>query len=316
MISDLHLGQPGGISVLELARPLERLLDALRDVERLVLLGDLVELQEVPSSYSFPIAEPVLRAVGAALGPDRTAIVVPGNHDHALIREWAREQGPSLAREALVPPGASPQLEQVLGWLSPAHVEVRYPGVWLSRGVWATHGHYLNHYLRPVSSYGLLHPLARLAPTSASRPSDYEYLAAIPARSHIREGLPPTRWHDGLVPRQLAPLLLRMLCVQMRRHSLPAMAKVAEALGVSADAVLFGHVHRRGPTRGEDLSAWRGSDGTPRFLNTGAWRYEPVIMYGARPPHPYWPGGAVMIDDRGSLQSVGLLDDLSAADFR
>ena len=316
VISDLHLGQLGGISVLEMPRPLERLLETLQHFERLVLLGDVVELQEVHSSYSFPIAEPILRAVGAALGRDRTVVLLPGNHDHGLIRDWSLAQGESLAREALVPNDASPLLAEVVSWLAPAHVEVRYPGIWLSPRIWASHGHYLNHYLRPVSSYGLLHPSARLTRSGARRPSDYEYLPRSPARPHIRDGLPPERWHDGLLPRQIAPLMLRVLSLQMRRHSIPAMANVAHALGVSAECVIFGHVHRRGPLHGEEESAWRPGGGSSRLLNTGCWRYEPAIMYGARPPHPYWPGGAVTIDRHGSLRSVGLLDDLSATDFR
>ncbi|MGH2842151.1 MAG: metallophosphoesterase [Solirubrobacteraceae bacterium] len=317
VISDLHLGQPSGVSVLERPRPLERLLEALAGCERLVLLGDVVELEEVHSSHSFPIAEPVLRAVGAALGPDREVLLLPGNHDHALVRDWSPAQGQGLEREALLAPVAwGPLLAQLVGWLAPAHVEVRYPGVWLAERIWASHGHYLNHYLRPVSTYGILHRRHRQGETGPHPPADYERIPSPPARPHMRDGLPPGRWHDGLIPRQLAPLAVSMLGRQMRRHSLPAMAKVASDLGVDADWVIFGHVHRRGPMPCDDLRAWGGRDGGPLLLNSGGWRYEPVIMHGMRPPHPYWPGGAVTIGSDGVPHSVGLLDDLTLADFR
>ena len=44
VISDLHLGARVRNSVLTSREPLERLLAALDDVDRLVLLGDVVEL--------------------------------------------------------------------------------------------------------------------------------------------------------------------------------------------------------------------------------------------------------------------------------
>ena len=55
-----------------------------------------------------------------------------------------------------------------------------------------------------------------------------------------------------VVPRVLlstgmAPVTATLLDVQMRRSATPAMARVARRLGIDADWVLFGHVHRRGP---------------------------------------------------------------------
>ena len=49
--------------------------------------------------------------------------------------------------------------------------------------------------------------------------------------------------------RRLSWLMVRLLGVQMRRASIPAVARVAERLGVDADHVIFGHVHRLGPLR-------------------------------------------------------------------
>ena len=39
-------------------------------------------------------------------------------------------------------------------------------------------------------------------------------------------------------------------------------------------------------------------------------------MHRARPPHPYWPGGAVVLEDGGEPEAVGLLDHLGAGELR
>jgi hypothetical protein len=49
------------------------------------------------------------------------------------------------------------------------------------------------------------------------------------------------------------------------------------------------------------------------MANTGSWVYEAILVHHARPPHPYWPGGAVVIADDGGPRAVGLLDHLDAA---
>jgi len=106
----------------------------------------------------------------------------------------------------------------------------------------------------------------------------------------------------------------RVLDVQMRRSATPAMARVVRRLGIEADWVLFGHVHRRGPI-GDEF--WPGeSDGAhpgrPRLVNTGAWLYEPLLVDRATAPHPYWPGGAILLEDGLPPRGMGLLDDMGA----
>jgi UDP-2,3-diacylglucosamine pyrophosphatase LpxH len=316
VISDMHLGQVGGISVLELAQPLERLLESVRRYDRLVLLGDVVEMAESHHAHSFPIAEPVLRAIGGAMRPGSQIVLVPGNHDHALIRAWSQTQGQALEREAVVPHDASPLLAQMVDWLGAEQVQVRYPGVWLSDEIWATHGHYLNYYLRPISSVGLLHPRHRQKAADPRLPAGYERTASSPAKPHMRDGLPPQRWHDRVIPPVLAPLLTRVLARQVRNHSLPALAHAAYALGVQAPWIIFGHVHRLGPMPGDAAAPWAGLTPGQQLLNTGSWRFEPVIDHRIHPPHPYWPGGAVTIEEDGIPKAIGLLDGLTEADFR
>ncbi len=153
--------------------------------------------------------------------------------------------------------------------------------MWLGESVWATHGHYLNHYLRPVSSYGL-HPPTGVEPAT---PAESEYVSDDPAREpHLRDGMLPERWLDRHWPTRLAPLSSFLLDRQMQRHSLPAMLGVVQALGVEADWVIFGHVHRRGPRERDDPARWSGQAGRPRLLNTGCWRYEPVVVQAPRRP--------------------------------
>jgi UDP-2,3-diacylglucosamine pyrophosphatase LpxH len=310
VISDAHLGQGGGISVLNRPRPLAALLEALDQHDRLVLLGDTVEMQEVHPELAFGMAEPVLRAIAEHLGPDKQVLLLPGNHDHALLGDWARSCGAALARENVVPPEASPELARLVSWFASTRIEVHYPGVWLADGVWATHGHYLNHYLRPVSSYGLHTPLG-VAPAT---PAESEYVAESSDRAHLRDGMLPERRVDRL-PKRLAPLTAWVLDRQMQRHALPAMAAVVEALGIEAEHVIFGHVHRLGPRERDDPARWSGPGGRPHLLNTGSWRYEPVVVRGLAGGAAYWPGGAISIDDAGRPRCVGLLDGLSERDL-
>jgi UDP-2,3-diacylglucosamine pyrophosphatase LpxH len=324
VVSDLHLANRSRRDVMQLPEIRERLLAAVEDtgVERLVLLGDTVELMHRQPRRSMVMAEPGLRALGRGLGPDREVIVVPGNHDSPLIRGWALAQGPRLQASHAVPPTASPGLERVLSWLAPARTRVSYPGVWLGDRIWATHGHYLDHHLMPDSPIGILRGARH--DVDATTPMAYEHLHQRTDRS--RESLPARLMARPVatvlkssadvlrvVPRLLlktgmAPLTSRLIDTQMRRSATPAMARVVDRLGIDADWVLFGHVHRRGPIGDE---AWPAPDG-PRLINTGAWLYEPLLVDRATAPHPYWPGGAVLLEDGQPPRSMGLLDDIGA----
>lgn len=330
--------------VLTRSRPLDILMQALDSVDRLVLLGDVVELFGRGRPRAMAVAEPVLRALGQRLGGDREVILVPGNHDRALVRPWLRRVGPSLTVDSLVPRDASPALSTMTSWLAPATVTVRYPGVWLSSRLWATHGHYLNRHLLPISSVGIKRGWLGRPPHYAARPFDYER----PRRGSMT-GTPQTlsRWAAGAphalsqllpgplggaadklgtlaraatMPRmarhllrpELAPLNASLLTVQMTRASLPALAQVVEQLGVEADWVVFGHVHRLGPLADDERSQWQGPAGKPRMVNAGSWLYEPLLVNRASPPHPYWPGGAVYLEDGKAPETLGLLDGLPA----
>jgi hypothetical protein len=334
VVSDLHLGSRLRRDVLRRPEALEALLDSLDGVERLVLLGDVVELLEGRPAEAMAVAEPVLRAVGARLGDGREAILVPGNHDAALVRSWARAQGTSLSIDAAVPLNASPLLARVTSWLAPARVRVHYPGVWLSEGVWATHGHYLDRHLLPEVAYGVARGVLGRLPRDGATPADYEQ-AGGPSFTRV-EALLTNRlprplaavWDDlvesvraatmpgiprRLLGRRIAPLTAMVLGVQARRASIPALGRVVHRLDVDAEWVIFGHVHRCGPLTGDDLRRWQGPGGRPQLANSGSWVHEPLLVHRARPPHPYWPGGAILLEDGHDPQAIGLLDRLDAA---
>jgi UDP-2,3-diacylglucosamine pyrophosphatase LpxH len=337
VVSDLHLGARLARDVLRHRAALDALLDALDGVDRLVLLGDVVELLEGQPERSMPIAEPILRAIGARLGGSAQVIVVPGNHDRALVRPWLREHGVPSSVDAEIPLDATPLLGRVTSWLAPARVSVRYPGVWLSDRIWATHGHYLDRHLMPEVAYGIARGALGRVPRDGAMPADYERPGG-PSLTRLEALM--TRW----LPRPLAALsddvaeLLRavtmpriprravtqrfswlnvlLLGVQMRRASMPALGRVVHRLGVDADWVIFGHVHRLGPLAADDLRRWTGPGGTQRIANTGSWVYEPLLVHHVTPPHPYWPGGAIVLPDGGEPRAVGLLDAFDATAVR
>jgi UDP-2,3-diacylglucosamine pyrophosphatase LpxH len=329
VISDLHLGGRLGRDVLRRPAPLEALLDALDGVDRLVLLGDAVELVAARPQRELKLAAPVLRAIGRRLGADRELILVPGNHDIALVRPWLQAHGVPAAVDAQIPLDATPLLAEVTALLAPARVRVHYPGVWLSERVWATHGHYLNRHLVPESAFGVARGLLGRLPRDGATPVDYEQAGApslrrLGAAVGRRLPRPLAAWEDDLaellraatmpsVPVHLlshrfAPLTTVLLGAQMRRASIPALVRVVHRLEVDADWVVFGHVHRCGPLPGDDPEQWRGAGGRPRIANTGSWVYEPLLLHRASSPHPYWPGGAILVEDDGDPQAIGLLD--------
>lgn len=333
MVSDLHLGARLGRDVLRQPPALAALLEALDGIDRLVLLGDVIELLEAPHAEALVAAEPILRAIGTRMGAEREIVVVPGNHDAALVRPWLRAHGVPLAVDATIPCDGSPALARVTRALAPARVQVRYPGVWLSHRIWATHGHYLDHHLLPAGAHGLVHrrrtDVGRPGAYERSRPSTPARLEALLSRrlprplAMILEGVAELAraatmpsLHRAIGTHRLAPLTTVLLGTQMQRASLPALATVARRLGVDADWVLFGHVHRLGPLAGDDPQRWSAPGGRPRLANTGSWTFESLLLHRGRPPHPYWPGGALLLEGDGDPQPLGLLDHLGPATLR
>ena len=187
IVSDLHLGSLTRTDVLRRRELREPLLAALADVERLVLLGDVLELRHGPMRDALVSSREFFEEIGAAMA-GRELVITAGNHDHALIEPWLASRGevsepPPLTEEQLLDPSeTSPALARIAAWSSPARVRVAYPGLWVRPDVYATHGHYLDCHLTIPTlerlSMGTMGRLLRHPPQSLHGAADYEAVCA------------------------------------------------------------------------------------------------------------------------------------------
>lgn len=354
VISDLHLGARAGVAVLARPAALDVLVGALAGVDRLVLLGDTIELRQGPVRDALDAARPVLQALGAAMA-GREVVLVPGNHDHGIASRWLEDAPPLSLEERVAPDRGSPAAEAMAAWLAPARVQLAYPGVWLRPDVYATHGHYLDVH-GTVPSFerigaGLMTRLAG-APPERAQPNDYEailapiyaWIDAAAARASggrraAGAGRSSEAW--GQLVNRTPPT----------RRTLRARALVAGfPLGIAAinraglgpvKANLSGPSLRRGLLHGMKESLRRlgidaphvlfghthrtgllgGDDpaewraGRTQLHNTGSWVYERRFIAGGGPSAPHWPGGAVEIGDTGPPVLHRLLADVPEAEL-
>lgn len=341
VISDLHLGARTGIGVLHRPRALDALLAALDGVDRLVLLGDVVELRQGPAAEALAAARPVLEEIGAAMA-GREIVLVPGNHDHGLLRHRLEREGPLRELERRFE-------SDVLG----VPVTWAYPGVWLREDVYATHGHYLDVH-GTVPSFerigaGLMARTSGAPPRSGALPADYEAVLAPlyawieAAAAHARGGRAAAgagrsgaAWEAMTAAgrrtvRQRALLagfpigiaalnrigagrLSRDLSgPALRRGLLDGFREALRRLEVDAAHVLFGHTHRTGPLPADDPAEWCA--GATRLHNAGSWVYEPRFIAGGGPEAPHWPGGAIEVGPDGPPALHRLLGGLSSRDL-
>jgi calcineurin-like phosphoesterase family protein len=187
VVSDLHLGARTRIDLLRRGELRAPLLAALEGVERLVLLGDVLELRHGPAREALAAARGLFEALGERFG-GREVVIVPGNHDHQLIAPWLERRGreepaPPLGLEQrLAAADASPLAGRLAEWAAPARVEIAYPGLWLREEVWATHGHYLDRHTT-VPAYerigaAVVERFVRPLPDPLAAPDDYEAILA------------------------------------------------------------------------------------------------------------------------------------------
>ncbi len=163
------------------------LLDAVVEVDRVVLLGDVLELRHGPLRQAMAAARPFFEDLGQALA-GRELVITCGNHDHALVEPWlnargAEEEPPPLGVEQLLEPErVSPAFARIAEWASPARVRVAYPGIWVRPDVYAMHGHYLDSHLTIPTlerlSVGSMGRLLGRPPASFDCVDDYEAVSA------------------------------------------------------------------------------------------------------------------------------------------
>jgi Calcineurin-like phosphoesterase len=149
IISDLHLSALGGSDVLRDPEIRAVLFEELRGADRLVLLGDAIELRERPLGAALDRALPFFAELGAALG-DIEVVLVPGNHDARLAEPLLDQlsiEGAPLPLEALADPSPGPTAA-IAAALASTRLRIAYPGIWLRDDVYATHGNYMDAHLR------------------------------------------------------------------------------------------------------------------------------------------------------------------------
>ena len=184
VISDLHIGAESGSDLLRRAELRAPLIEALGGVDRLVVLGDGLELREAPHRDAAALAAPFLAEAGAALGPGGELLMLAGNHDHGLVAGWidARLQSEPSGflglSEPVEPAAAGPLAERIAELVAPARLALAYPGAWLRDDVFALHGHYVDlHSTVPTFERLAAGAMARWVvqlPERGARPDDYE----------------------------------------------------------------------------------------------------------------------------------------------
>jgi hypothetical protein len=150
ILSDLHLGVTSGEDVLREPGIRRVLLEEIAGADRVVLLGDVVELRELALGVALDSARPFFEELGMTMGGGEVTIV-PGNHDHRLAEPLLDRLSLAGASELGLEQHDDPETggagATIAGWLGPARLRIAYPGVWLREDVYATHGHYMDPHL-------------------------------------------------------------------------------------------------------------------------------------------------------------------------
>lgn len=349
VVSDLHLGGAKRRDVLRRPGPLAALVEAVRGADRLVVLGDALELRHGPLPEALAAAGPILAALGAALGPDGELVLVPGNHDHALLDPWRRTRGTGpLALQERVPSRDGGALQALEAAVAPARLEVAYPGIWLAPGVWATHGHYLDRLITVPTferlAAGAMVRVVGALPAHGAVPDDFEAaLAPLYAWMHAvaqsqrsdwaaaRQSSSASTWQalTGTGPRPVrARAMARLFPLAITGLNRAGLGPLrAELSGVElrqAGLTAMGEVVRRLGVEAEHVVFGHTHRAGPlpgddpgewraptgaRLHNAGGWLDEPVFATGG-PSSPYWAGRALVLEDGAPPRLERLVTDL------
>jgi predicted phosphodiesterase len=179
IVSDLHLGTLVSSDLVRDPELCVTLLDELSGADRVVLLGDVLELRDRPAGEILDRSSPFLELLGTAVGGGEV-VLVPGNHDHRLAEPLldAHSLGrpEQLGFENRFHPTTDLAAE-IAERVRPAHFTLAYPGLRVRDDVWVTHGHYLDcHMTIPTIeclSAAVTMRLVGSVPGNAT-PEDYE----------------------------------------------------------------------------------------------------------------------------------------------
>jgi Calcineurin-like phosphoesterase len=352
IISDLHLGVASDEDVLRDPTIRRILFEEIAGADRLVLLGDVVELRNLPVGPSLERSRPFFEELGEAIG-EVEVMLVPGNHDarlaEPLLDELSIKGDPALQLEHHYDPSPGP-LALIDQWLGRARLKLAYPGLWLRDDVYATHGHYLDVHLslpraecvaaatmmrflgppperatptdyervlRPL--YGFAYGLAQVLPVRRRRNGPFEgwweILAGERKRLSWRARIGKASFPTGI--RGLNRLLHAdfdpdVTPTAIFRGGVEGGIEMAIRLGVDDVHVITGHTHRGGPLPSEP--EWTLPRGG-RLHNTGSWVFATAFHHPGRPPSPYWPGTVTWLEEEGPPRRVQLLLDRSHAEL-
>ncbi len=352
IVSDLHLGSGFSEDLLRGAEIRRVLLEELASAERLVLLGDFLELRELPLATVLRSARPFLEELGEAMA-GRPVVLVPGNHDHRLaepLLERLALEGKTLGLEHHAKPSGE-AMARVTSWLGRADLEIVYPGIWLRDDVYATHGHYMDCHmslprleciaaaatmralrslpdqpgpfdyervLRPV--YGLTYGIAQGGMAArAARPSERAWRAA--ASRNGRAGRARRAALRVAIPATIWGInrLLRanfdpsLSTTSISQSGIDAASELVGHLQIEAGHVITGHTHRGGPY--EEDPRWE-LPGGGNLHNTGSWVFASAFHHPGTPPGPYWPGTVTWLDETGPPRRKRLLLDRGRDELR
>jgi UDP-2,3-diacylglucosamine pyrophosphatase LpxH len=349
IVSDLHLGSVFGEDLLRDAAIRQVLLEEIATADRLVLLGDSIELREMPLAPVLESTQPFFEELGEAMA-GRPIVLVPGNHDHRLA-EPLLEQA-ALAEQALgLEQHASASAEaatRIAAWLGGVELDIAYPGIWLRGDVYATHGHYMDcHMSLPriecVAAAALMRTFGPL-PNSAS-PRDYERVL------RPLYGFSFSLAQAGLARKATRPSegAWRRISGRNRPSGKLRQTALKAAVGVGVPATVWslnrllradfdadlspGAISHSGVSAATEMTARLKieaahvitghthragpENGESEWAlpadgclhNTGSWVFASAFHHPGTPPGPYWPGTVTWIEDDGPPRRARLLNE-------
>ena len=352
IVSDLHLGSASGEDLASDPAIRSTLLAEIGKADRVILLGDVLELFELPLPVVLESARPFFEELGEAMA-GRPVVLVPGNHDHRLaepLLERLALEGRALELEQHAEPTGE-AAERIAAWLGGARPEIAYPGIWLREDVYATHGHYMDCHRRVprLECIAAAMTMRAFGPLpERARPADYERvlrpvygLGFGLAQGGLARGLtrPSERaWRTVAGPngsggrgrravldagvKAGAWSLNRLLRADfdpdlsrdsVSRNGIAAATEMSQRLEVDSAHTITGHTHRGGPD--QDDAEWV-LPGGGCLHNSGSWIFASAFHHPGAPPGPFWPGTVTWVEDDGPPRRTRLLLDYSREELR